>query len=123
MRAFFHGDYEDITPEDNKAIYKLMDWLKEQSEGNVAYSLTTLREQEKLELTNNQQAINGMNVLLKNHDLDEIVFTILYYRRRNRMFWGKLRNTIMYYYYCIKLSILPKKVVFEEIDKKQILMR
>ena len=88
MRAFFHGDYEDITPEDNKAIYKLMDWLKEQSEGNVAYSLTTLREQEKLELTNNQQAINGMNILLKNHDLDEIVFTILYYRRRNRTFWG-----------------------------------
>lgn len=119
MRAFFHGDYEDITPEDNKAIYKLMDWLKEQPEGNVAYSLTTLREQEKLELTNNQQAINGMNVLLKNHDLDEIVFAILYYRRRNRTFWGKLKNTIMYYYYCVKLSILDSKKTIQNSKNKQ----
>lgn len=106
--AFFHGDYEDITPEDNKSIYKLMDWLKEQPEGEVAYSLTVLVKQEDLNIKTNQQAINGMNILLKNHDLDEIVFTILYYRRRNRTFWDKLRNTIMYYYYCVKLSFKEK---------------
>ena len=61
MRAFFHGDYEDITPEDNKSIYKLMDWLKEQPEGEVAYSLTTLVKQENLNIKTNQQAITGMN--------------------------------------------------------------
>lgn len=119
MRAFFHGDYEDITPEDNKSIYKLMDWLKEQPEGEVAYSLTVLAKQEKLELTNNQQAINGMNVLLKNHDLDEIVFVILYYRRRNRTFCGKLRNAIMYYYYCVKLSILDSKKAIQNSKNKE----
>lgn len=119
MSALFHGDYNNISIEDNKAVYRLMDWLKEQPEGNVAYSLTTLREQEKLELTSNQQAINGMNVLLKNHDLDEIVFAILYYRRRNRTFWGKLRNTIMYYYYCIKLSILDSKKAIQNSENNE----
>lgn len=96
-----------------------MDWLKEQPEGEVAYNLNVLAKQENLNIKTNQQAINGMNVLLKNHDLDEIVFTILYYRRRNRTFWGKLRNTIMYYYYCVKLSILDSKKTIQNSKNKQ----
>ena len=119
MRAFFHGDYEDITPEDNKSIYKLMDWLKEQPEGEVSYSLNVLAKQEDLNIKTNQQAINGMNVLLKNHDLDEIVFQCLYFRRKNRTFWGRLTSRIYYYVFLIKAKFFDNSSVTNNSTNKE----
>lgn len=119
MRAFFHGDYEDITPEDNKSIYKLMDWLKDQPEGEVAYSLTKLVKQEELNIKTNQKAIRGMNVLLKNHDLDEIVFQCLYFRRKNRTFWGRLTSRIYYYMFLIKAKFFDNSSVTNNSTNKQ----
>ena len=96
-----------------------MDWLKEQPEGEVAYSLTTLVKQENLNIKTNQQAITGMNVLLKNHDLDEIVFQCLYFSRKNRTFWGRLTNRIYYYMFLIKVKFFNNSRVTNNGTNKQ----